>query len=540
MQRPLLSRRIRILPRRLAAGGFVFAAALLAALLASAATSQTDLLASGNRAFRAGDYRTAIATYAEAKRRGRTDAALDFNIGVANYHLGQYVEAERALQRAARSPNFAARSWYNLGLTTWARGDTHSAQAWFERVAQGSSDKRLQHLASQALDELYVSTVSPALRRAKAPGVAPGYSLVLAARWGHDDNVFRTPDAPYVDLSDPSQPTITPAPQSAAFAEGDMTAVNTRIGRQGAVLRAAYEFHGRYYPDRAFANADETQHRLTLSGHGVYGRRLNRSFDLRTFVGAHQETNFDPDDGVERISTTEDLSQRFSYWNVALASDYEHEIGLFSFGLRARAEKRDYEALQSVSEYDSAIYLAGADVQFPLFAGARLRVSYDHERRDYMDRRALDATGNLLAGNPTLEYWYDAASVLALFDLGRKASLRVGVGVTERQDRFVGYNDYTRTSLLFGGVWRPVRALRLELRSAYDDYDYPNAFAFDEPQGGARQSQYSSATLSAEWRITRHLALWGELRRFDVDSTDPRFAYTRLLTAVGLKWDQRF
>lgn len=507
---------------------------------AAPASDSPTLLRAGNEAFRAGKYRLAVSKYLQAQKQGTHSALLDFNLGVTYYRLEDYAAADRAFRAAARDSAFTARAWYNLGLVHWARDDPHTARIWFSWVLRSSTNARLRSLAARALAEVDQGLKQPRARHARSPAVKTGRVIVAAARWGHDDNVYRTPDAPYVDLSQPGQPLITPVPQSGEFAEVDLLAQNSFYGRGGTLYRFAYDFDGIFYIDSPLSNADEQSHRLSYSARTPFGRRGDGNLRTLAYLGAHEEINFDPDDGLDRSVAAENIADRFSYLNAVLSGDYTHGFGPVSAGVRARAEIREYGSVDAVSQYDNNYYLLGAHLEFPILARTELRLAYDYSMRDYRDRRSRAQDGMLLSSNPLLEYRYQTLSAALQFDLGRNAWMRLGYAAVRRDDVFTGYDDYLRHTFSLDGDWQMFSRLRLFVAADYRSYDYANAFAFDTPQGGGLTRDDLSASLSAQVRLVSHLLLWGECNYRDVDSTDPRMKYSRVQVPVGLKWEQRF
>ena len=502
-------------------------------------TAGAAAISEGNRAFRNGDYGAAISSYLASRRQGGESAVVDYNLGVTYYRLGEYAEAEQWLGRAARDSQYSSRARYNLGLAYWARGDTRSAKSEFKAVEQVASSRELRSLSHRALAELRRGADSPALRRSRSVGIDAGFSVLTSVKFGTDDNIYRSPDAPYVDLAQVGQPLVTPVPVSSTFLETGLTAQNILWGGRHVLLRAAYEFDGHYYTDRQFSNADESSHRLAITAKKALGPRLNRTLFMGMYLGHHDEIDFDPDSGQERIVAGEDISNRFKYWNAIAIANYERPIGPVVLGVRGMTELRDYGKVVSVSEYDNRFFLAGASARIPILRRTQLKIGYDRYLRKYEDRQALNANGALNVANPTLEYQYDALTLMAQFDLG-SAEIEVGYALTNRDDTFVGYNDYQRGSIRMRGSWQPTRRLRLEFSGVSESYDYPNAFAFDTPQGGPKSLDNIEAEISARFSVTRHLQLWAETRYRNIDSSDPRYAYSRVQIPVGVSWAQRF
>ncbi len=73
--------------------------------------------ARGNRAYRDGDFPTAVQRYRAALLRGRSTPRLEYNLGTALFQLGEAEEAQRLLEGTlrAQSPELRARAFYNLG-----------------------------------------------------------------------------------------------------------------------------------------------------------------------------------------------------------------------------------------------------------------------------------------------------------------------------------------------------------------------------------------------------------------------------------------
>ena len=84
-----------------------------------------------------------------------------------------------------------------------------------------------------------------------------------------------------------------------------------------------------------------------------------------------------------------------------------------------------------------------------------------------------------------------------------------------------------------------MRRFRINLSMTQRMFDYPNAFAFNEPIAGPRELDATTGNLWAEYRITRRLSAWAEIELIDVTSTDTRTQYDRTRTMIGAKWQMR-
>ena len=113
-----------------------------------------------------------------------------------------------------------------------------------------------------------------------------------------------------------------------------------------------------------------------------------------------------------------------------------------------------------------------------------------------------------------------------------------GYELMDRQDRFVGYNDFTRDTYSFEFHWSPGRRFDLETNAYYRIYDYPNAFAFNNPVAGPKTLESVDGTLLATWRMTTRLKLVAEIVYRETASTDTRIEYDRTRYSLGLVWEQ--
>lgn len=515
-------------------------AALSSRELCAANESASELVDAGNRAYRAGNPDAAIALYVRAQALGETSARVHFNLGVAYYRAGRYAAATEALRVAARDAKLAPLAWYNLGLAYWAQDDVRSARPCFEWTERLAPAGTLRSLAARALDDLAAGRDSPRARPEPILKPRAGRSLFAAVRFGRDDNPLRTPDAAYIDLARAGQPVVTPVPRSGNFVDAELYAASISRTRNGTVLRRAYEFDGRAYLDDALDAADEHSHRLSFSTDGAFGSRGQRRLRTLTYLGSHEEINFDPDDGLERLSSSgENLSDRFSYSNAGTRWNFDHALGRAIVGIRTEAEIRKYARVETVSEYDGKLLLAGAYFELPLGRAVRLSTGFDRFRRDYDDRLARNLSGATAAGNPLLVYDYQRISGTARVDLGRRGFVRLTAEVTRRRDDFVGYNDYDRVGARLHSEWRLSKRVRLDADVEYRDYDYPRAFAFDVPAGGARTHEHVSGEVAVEVDLWRNLSLWAAARAREVSSSDPRYAYSRRQFPIGLQWQVR-
>ncbi|HVJ29328.1 MAG TPA: tetratricopeptide repeat protein [Gammaproteobacteria bacterium] len=137
------------------------------------------LFADGERAFAAGEYREALRHFTAAREAGSTGPSSYYNIGVCQYRLGDYHDAERTFALlAAEFPAMRELAEYNRGLALRADGNFADAGVAFGR-ARASTDEKIVALANAQLAEIGAARVA----------VEPKWSGYFSGALGHDDNV---------------------------------------------------------------------------------------------------------------------------------------------------------------------------------------------------------------------------------------------------------------------------------------------------------------------------------------------------------------
>lgn len=510
----------------------------------AAGQTPAELLAEGNRLVRSGVYRTALLRYREAAAAGLDTPLLHYNIGVVQYRLGAFAESAEEFALAAAEPSLAALASYNRGLALRAAGDRAAAREAFGAAAASADDRDLRRLAQSAMDERPAAPAANAARSA-APrsGAEPdtragGFRLSASARVGQDDNAFRAPRDPYVDLSDPAQPLVTPVVYSATFVPAELHAayvLGNEAGDTEFLFR--YDMDGAFY-DEEFSNATEVDQRLSMGADIVLGERelRRRVVETEFFVATHRETNFDPDDGLAREIDGENIADRFSYRSSGIEGTFTQTLGRWTWGFDLRFERNEYDRTEAVANFDHELFYADVDIDFALREATTLRFNFRQYRTLYDERPARDLTGALLDANPAQRYTHRGVAVGVTRRLGRAVELEADYLRLERLDGFVGYYDYTQDVLRVGASFRPTPRFGLELSAVARSYDYPRAFAYHVAAGGARELEEIDVVFEAEYRITRRLTLRAELDSVDVTSTDARAAYARTRSMLGVEW----
>ena len=156
------------------------AALAVAPLLVAAQPPATDSsFAAASAAFAQGDFSGALRSFIAVRAASAPTPALDYNIGVCQYKLGDYAAAEASFRALARAfPAFGALADYNRGLALVKLGRMREARSVFAAAASGG-DEAVQRLADAELAAL----------AAAAPARAEAWAGAFDFALGHDDDV---------------------------------------------------------------------------------------------------------------------------------------------------------------------------------------------------------------------------------------------------------------------------------------------------------------------------------------------------------------
>jgi len=509
-------------------------------------------MAEGNQLVRSRIYRTALLRYREAATAGLDSALLHYNLGVVRYELGDFAESAEEFARATSDPKLAALASYNRGLALRAAGDTAAAGQAFRAAADTADDRDLRRLAYAAAEQAAAentpsATNRPRIERDAEPSTRIGrFELAAAARLGQDDNVYRSPSDPYVDLSDPTLPLVIPVVHSATFMPAELHALYVLGNEAGDTeFLFRYDMDGSFY-DEEFSNATQVDQSLSMGADILLGESGSRRRSVETafFVSTHRETNFDPDDGFARYVAavvdgeivSEDVSNRFSYRAAGVQGHFVHTLGRVTWALDLRFERDEYDRTELVANFDHDFFYTGVDVDYDFSDVMTLGFGLRQYRTVYDDRPARDLTGALLDTNPAQQYAHWGLQLGFARRLGRAVELEGEYLLLDRTDEFLGYYDYTQDVLRLGLGFSPTPQFDIALSALARSVDYPNAFAYHMTAGGARELEEVGIALDAEYRFTPHLKLTAELDSLDVTSTDARAAHLRTQAVLGIEW----
>ena len=530
-----------------AAGALALLTAVVcfAAPAPAAAAGAYDAFQDGNRLYRDDLYWAALLRYREADEAGMDTPILHFNTGVAHYRAQQHRRARTSLLKSAQAPELRVISHYNLGLNAYAAGDIDEAIDWFRRARDQQKNDKIREFAMIAISRLQAEqrATDPVLVREeiRIEEQQPAAYFDLRARvgFGSDDNVFRAPSEPYIDFSDPTLPLVVPVIYSGNFVPVDLQAKYSVNSAEWESFFAAYRMTGRFYDGEQVNNADEYIHELRFGSEydRREGARRSRVYSAFT-IAQHDEVYYDPDTGNPRTSGTENIDDRMDYKRFGPEISVLQGFGNFKFGLRMKGQLWDYEDTITVTEYDHEYFLFGGSAQYKFAPWSLLRFIVEKSSRRFSSRRAFDLNGNQLVTNPALRYDYLEFGILARQRIADGIWFGFGYKRMDRDDRFVGYNDFTRDAYNFELHWSVGRRFDFEANAYYRVYDFPNAFAFNNPVAGPKTLETADGEVLATFRMTRRLKLLAEIEYRESSSTDARIAYDRVRYSLSVVWEQ--
>lgn len=529
------------LPRCLA---ILVAASVVLPIGSANALTADEYFADGNRLFKDDLYWAALLRYRQAGEEGMSTALLHYNSGVAHYRAGQHVRASEALQKALADPELRVAAHYNLGLNAYALGNSEEALRWFRLARDQNRNEKIQTFAVIAISRIRDAEAVPdefeeRLEERDEKRNFADLDFRLRIGFGTDDNIFRSPADPYVDQSVAAAPVVVPEVQTGAYIPLSLSAkyrVNS-LPFEGFYL--AYRAAGRYYQDEIQENANEYQHEAS------FGSEYQREEDSRKRevysgfkVAQHVETYYDPDDGASREINGINIDDRMNYlrYGPEIALRQSHER--LAIGAKFKGQLWNYEETNDVPEFDHEYFYLNLFGQYKFTRTSLLRITAEGYSRRYGDRPAYELDGNQPATNPGIRYDYYALGLTARQRVFGSFWFGVDVKRTERVDQYLGYNNYSRDSFGVEFHWSPGDRFDFEAGGTYHLYDYPNAFAYNNPSAAQKTQESADARVIATFRMTRRLSLFGEARYRETVSNDARIQYERRQYAIGVRWEQ--
>jgi hypothetical protein len=521
-------------------------AALVVALPAGHAVAMTadEYFTDGNRLYYNDLYWAALLRYQQAADEGLDSAVLHYNMGVAHYRAGQLVRSRQAFEKVLDNPTLQIAARYNIGLVANALGDTAGALRWFRMVSTQQGNEKIRALALAATARLEADAVDAgqaALAAAPDENERPFTNLELRMRvsFASDDNVFRSPAQTYIDFAAPGQPVITPEPVSGNYVPLTLSAKYMINSLPFEGFYGAYRFAGRYYVDELLENGNEYLHELSFGSdyRRKEGSRRREAYSAFK-VALHDEVYFDPDDGSSRDIDGVEVDDRMNYLRYGPEITLRESHQRLSFGARFKGQLWNYEETEVLPEYDHEYFLLRLFAQYRFTTSSLIRVTAQGYSRRFGDRPAYDLDGEQRLGNPDMRYDYLELGLRARQRIGDSFWFGIDISRTDRTDQHVGYNDYSRDSFGLELHWQPRERLDIEASGVYRIYNYPNAFAFHDPNSGRKTQEAAAGKLSATWRLREGLSLIAEAQYRETVSNDIRIQYERMQYLLGVRWER--
>lgn len=363
-------------------------------------------------------------------------------------------------------------------------------------------------------------------------------SFDAATGLGYDNNVFHSPAEAYLDLAQTGSPLITPNVQSGFFVPLDLKASVDFAPLDNVKLSGSYHFEGEFYQDNTLDKANQKTHQI--KGRLTRAITQQENAETKVFVGIkftdQVKTYIDRDTGAEKLSGSNDVSNRYEFQGIALEGGLNAKISAWQFGVDGLFKQKDYADPVVVSEYDNNYYRLSADVERELNAWNFIYGEAGFGRRVYLDRPARNAQGQLFSSNPKREYVYQNVKVGWRYEPSKAATFQIDYRLGQREDKFVGYGNYDETAVDVGIFLKPKRQIKVHVNAGYWTRDYPKAFAFDEPTAGASNSEGWDGQCKLDWRWSKSMTsnvLW----KYEKDTgSDLRYQFERSVISVGLEY----
>jgi hypothetical protein len=509
----------------------------------AAAMSAQDLFDDGNRLFRDDLYWAALLRYKQASEAGMNTALLHYNTGVAHYKAGQHNRARESLKKASRSPNLEPVAHFNLGLNAYAAGSPKEALSWFRLARDQQQNQQVSDMARKAIGRIRKSqrsedpVIQYAERKQKEKDIFD-FDMYAHVGFGNDTNVFRSPSQPYIDFSNPNLPLVTPVVQTGAYVPVDFGAKYMINSYRFEGFYGAYRLSGSHYQDRELSDADEFSHELRI-GNEYYRREENRKREVYSAFrfSQHDETYYDPDDGLPRTAGGVLIEDRMNYTRYGPDIRFRQTYNKFSLGGVAKAYLYDYEQVEVVPSYDHEYFLLGIHTQYKFTPTSLLRITAEKFSRRYSERPSFELDGSQPIGNTPLRYDYVGLSLLARQRITGNMWFGFEYERIDREDRHVGYNDYIRDQYEVEFNWSPGARFDFELSGYYRNYKYDNAFAFNNPALPQKTLETARADARISYRMTKSLSLLLDARYDEFVSNDTRIQYDRGRYSIGVVWE---
>jgi len=160
-------------------------------------------------------------------------------------------------------------------------------------------------------------------------------TITMQTGYGSESNVYPSPSASYVDLADPSTPTINPVVQSGTYIPIGATSEIRWGVRDESHFKLHYDFAGKFYTDKALKNGNELSHRIYIGG--MLDQDTSRGFrywSSRFVIERHEQDAYDRDTGDTQSAGADDITDRLNYTKLGPRIFYDRQVGQIGWGLK--------------------------------------------------------------------------------------------------------------------------------------------------------------------------------------------------------------
>lgn len=515
------------------------------------ALTPLELFEEGNRLYRDELYWAALLRYEQAGEAGLGIPILHYNTGVAHYRARQYERAREALLLALESPELRLAAQYNLGLTEYAAGDNEAALRWLRLVRDQQQSRKLSAYATEAIARIRVEQLGGieevvVEQTARVDDEVANFELDAKAGFGTDTNPYRTPSQSYIDYSQPGTPFVSPSVQSGAYIPFEV-GIKYRINAyENEGFFGAYRLAGHTYSDVALNDADEYAHEISV-GSEYRARDEERDREREIYsafsIAQHEEFYFDPDNAIYFEYVDEDgeiqpLEHRMDYVRYGPEINWRQTYSKITFGLGFKGQIWNYYNEEVVPEYDHEYLVLTGFGQYKFTPSSLIRVALKGSRRHFGERPAYNLDGQVLPGNPDLQYDYAELELTARQRITSRMWFGLQYNYSQRTDDFQGYNDYIRDRFGANFSWRIGHRFDFSVRASYLIYDFENAFAYDNLDEPRKTLDITDVEGELSFRLSEHIYIVADANFYDSASNDIRINYDRAQYSLGVRWSQ--
>lgn len=372
-----------------------------------------------------------------------------------------------------------------------------------------------------------------------AQAAEPDFSWFIESGLGYESNVYHAPDHDYIDFYQATNPLVQPEEKGGAFIPMKLGAEMSSALTKRTRLLAEYQFDTHFYLGSEVNDANYTDHDVALGVSRALGDPIAESAVYGgLFVSTHNQVYVDRDTGEPKdASTGADVSDRYSYKSYGVEGDYERRIGAGQLDLGLKYASMDYDDPGAWSEYDHSYTRLKMQYDHDVSDTTRLGLGFSHSIRDYSARHAFSSDGRLLASNPVLTYTYQSVDVGLRQRLAKRSLFYADYKISTRRDNHVGYNDKNGSHLKLRLSHGLSRQLKLRAKLALHDWEYPNAYNFEDPTQGKKSASGTDVELKAEYDANRNKMYFVSVEHVVRDHSDDRYAYSDLIVLLGARWE---